>query len=251
MAVGRSRWTTSTTLGQPTWRPSRDCWRWSVPGGSSRPAHTSAPAGSLAAILQAVGGSAGAQLARCETDVVYGAQTCLGVGAGIGAKAFAWLPLAGSSSRWRDSSSGVLLLVDPKGQREAVPALLTRTREAGGRGLRLRTAVKSRVVLPERRRSFPPVLKTQPGRARITDASPKQVGVSHLGDAYLGDKRGLPGRIAVMASDSASSVPTLATALGGRPARQAPCIRVMQARRAVGELHEHATASSDDRCVFW
>jgi hypothetical protein len=37
--------------------------KWSVPGGSSRPAHTSAPAGSLAAILQAVGGSAGAQLA--------------------------------------------------------------------------------------------------------------------------------------------------------------------------------------------
>ena len=89
------------------------------------------------------------------------------------------------------------------------------------------------------------------GRARITDALPKQVRVSHLGDAFLGDKRGLPGQIAVMTSNSASSVPTLATALGGRPARQAPCIGVMQARRAVGELHEHATASSDDRCVFW
>ena len=85
----------------------------------------------------------------------------------------------------------------------------------------------------------------------ITDALPKQVRVSHLGDAFLGDKRGLPGQIAVMTSNSASSVPTLATALGGRPARQALCIGVMQARRAVGELHEHATASSDDRCVFW
>ena len=84
------------------------------------------------------------------------------------------------------------------------------------------------------------------GRTRITDALPKQVRVSHLGDAFLGDKRGLPGQIAVMTSNSASSVPTLATALGGRPARQAPCIGVMQARRAVGELHEHATASSDD-----
>ena len=89
------------------------------------------------------------------------------------------------------------------------------------------------------------------GRTRITDELPKQVRVSHLGDAFLGDKRGLPGQIAVMTSNSASSVPTLATALGGRPARQAPCIGVMQARRAVGELHEHATASSDDRCVFW
>ena len=74
------------------------------------------------------------------------------------------------------------------------------------------------------------------GRARITDALPKQVRVSYLGDAFLGDKRGLPGQIAVMTSNSASSVPTLATALGGRPARQAPCIGVMQARRAAGEL---------------
>ena len=42
----------------------REFWKSSVPGGSSRPAHTSAPAGSLAAILQAVGGSAGARLAN-------------------------------------------------------------------------------------------------------------------------------------------------------------------------------------------
>ena len=46
--------------------------KWSVPEGSSRPAHTSAPAGSLAAILQAVGGSAGAQLAICASHVDSG-----------------------------------------------------------------------------------------------------------------------------------------------------------------------------------
>jgi hypothetical protein len=48
------------------------CWLSSIPAGSSRPEHTSAPARSLAASLLAVGTSAGAQLARSGSLGMHG-----------------------------------------------------------------------------------------------------------------------------------------------------------------------------------
>ena len=91
----------------------------SVPGGSSRPAHTSAPAGSLAAILQAVGGSAGAQLATSASVAISAERPA------ISECRCATLPGAGlASAPARERNQAVASAVAATGRMNARPASL-------------------------------------------------------------------------------------------------------------------------------